>query len=141
MTAAESLPNTGQALVTPDIKRELKATVQACEELSPGVDMADVIVVGSFVQDFAFRTPDFPAPGETRIGGFATGPGGKGFNQAVACCRQGVETLFIGACGEDMFGAGAKSFAEANALRYAFETLAEEPSGAASIVIDDTAQT
>lgn len=102
--------------------------------------MADVIVVGSFVQDFAFRTPEFPAPGETRIGGFATGPGGKGFNQAVACCRQGIDTLFIGACGEDMFGTGAKDFAQANGLTCAFETVAEQPSGAASIVIDDTAQ-
>lgn len=102
--------------------------------------MADVIVVGSFVQDFAFRTSDFPAPGESRIGRFATGPGGKGFNQAVACSRQGASTLFVGACGADMFGQQAKAFADDNALQCAFEDIDDQPSGAASIVIDDSAQ-
>lgn len=102
--------------------------------------MVDIVVVGSFVQDFAFRTPKFPSPGETRIGQFATGPGGKGFNQAVAACRQGADALFIGACGDDMFGEKAKQFAADEKLNCAFETLTEQPSGAASIVIDDKGQ-
>ena len=44
----------------------------------------DVAVVGSYNQDFVWRTDLFPVPGETRLGRFSTGPGGKGFNQAVA---------------------------------------------------------
>lgn len=102
--------------------------------------MQDVIVVGSFVQDFAFNTPAFPAPGETRIGQFATGPGGKGFNQAVAANRQGARTLFIGACGNDMFGQQVRVFAERENLRCGFEIVDQAPSGAASIVINDNAE-
>ncbi|MFK8017977.1 MAG: ribokinase [Gammaproteobacteria bacterium] len=102
--------------------------------------MQDVIVVGSFVQDFAFNTPSFPAPGETRIGQFATGPGGKGFNQAVAANRQGARTLFIGACGNDMFGQQARIFAERENLRCGFEIIDRAPSGAASIVINEAAE-
>jgi ribokinase len=102
--------------------------------------MHKVVVVGSFVQDFAFTTPAFPAPGETRIGTFATGPGGKGFNQAVAANRQGVATLFIGAVGDDMFAHQARDFAAAEQLECGFETLDDQPSGAASIVINESAE-
>ena len=60
--------------------------------------MTQVVVVGSYVQDHAWLVDRFPQPGETRRAhGFNTGPGGKGFNQAVACLRQGVATAFIGA--------------------------------------------
>ena len=72
-----------------------------------------VVVVGSFVQDLTFACPTFPAPGETTLGKFVTGPGGKGSNQAVACARAGVTTRFIGAVGRDGFAAGAKAFQEA----------------------------
>ena len=102
--------------------------------------MLDVVVVGSFVQDFAFATPVFPAPGETRIGRFKTGPGGKGFNQAVAANRQEARSLFIGACGRDMFGQEARAFAEREKLRCGFKLIDGEPSGAASIVINEAAE-
>lgn len=102
--------------------------------------MHQVVVVGSFVQDFAFSTPAFPAPGETRIGTFATGPGGKGFNQAVAANRQGVTTLFLGAVGDDMFAHKAREFAATEHLECGFETVDDEPSGAASIVINEAAE-
>ncbi|MFK7887363.1 MAG: ribokinase [Gammaproteobacteria bacterium] len=102
--------------------------------------MQDVVVVGSFVQDFAFSTQAFPAPGETRIGLFATGPGGKGFNQAVAANRQGVATLFIGAVGDDMFAEKARVFAREEQLECGFETIDSQPSGAASIVINAQAE-
>jgi len=62
---------------------------------------AEVVVVGSFVQDHCWSTDRFPVVGETRVGHFSSGPGGKGFNQAVACHRQGISTLFVGALGAD----------------------------------------
>ena len=43
-----------------------------------------LIVVGSYNQDLVWRTPRFPKAGETRTGLFSQGPGGKGFNQAMA---------------------------------------------------------
>ncbi len=102
--------------------------------------MADVCVVGSYVQDLAFSTPVFPAPGESRIGTFTTGPGGKGFNQAVACNRQGVATAFIGAVGDDLFGRGMQDFVAEEGLDAHLQVFSEHASGAASIVVNKKAE-
>ena len=71
-----------------------------------------VAIVGSYNQDFIWRTEHFPVPGETRLGRFSTGPGGKGFNQAVAAARQGAQVTFIGALGRDAVGEGAAALAK-----------------------------
>ncbi len=102
--------------------------------------MADVVVVGSYVQDLAFNTSTFPAPGETRIGRFKTGPGGKGFNQAVACHRQGVSTLFVGAVGADLFADALRDFLTSEGLRAELQVCDDVASGAASIVVNDNAE-
>jgi ribokinase len=75
-----------------------------------------VVVVGSYVQDLTFFTDRFPAPGETTLGRFVTGPGGKGSNQAVAAARAGAATRFIGAVGRDTFAASAKKFHRAEGI-------------------------
>jgi ribokinase len=69
-----------------------------------------VVVVGSFVQDLTFVCDGFPQPGETTLGTFVTGPGGKGSNQAVAAARAGARTRFIGAVGRDAFAKAAADF-------------------------------
>ena len=99
-----------------------------------------VVVVGSFMQDLAFYTPAFPQPGETVFGDFRTGPGGKGFNQAVAAHRTGVPTLFLGAVGRDAFGAGARKFAQAEGLRSLWVEKKKEPTGSAAISINAAGQ-
>ena len=71
-----------------------------------------VVVVGSFVQDLTFFCTSFPDRGETILGRFVTGPGGKGSNQAVAAARAGAATRFIGAVGSDAFAQGATVFHE-----------------------------
>jgi ribokinase len=54
------------------------------------------------------RLPRLPAPGQTVLGsGFATTPGGKGANQAVAARRAGGEVVFITAVGSDDLGKNA----------------------------------
>lgn len=96
-----------------------------------------VIVVGSYVQDHAWFCERFPSTGETVAAtGFNTGPGGKGFNQAVACRRQGVSTRFAGAIGNDALGRIAQSFAESEQLDCRWETLGEVPTATSSIVVD-----
>jgi ribokinase len=67
--------------------------------------MARVVVLGSSNTDMTVRLTRLPAPGETRLGGaFATGPGGKGANQAVAARRAGAEVTFLTAVGDDTLG-------------------------------------
>ena len=62
-----------------------------------------VAVIGLAGQS-AFMTADhFPEPGETiTCGSLFFEPGGKGYNQAIACARMGVQTVFIGAVGDDV---------------------------------------
>src|SRR5690606_25423137 len=60
-----------------------------------------VVVVGSFNVDHVWHCDSLPRPGETRAGHYRTGPGGKGFNQATASARCGVETAFVCALGDD----------------------------------------
>lgn len=99
----------------------------------------DVVVVGSYVQDHAWLTDRFPETGETRRAiGFNTGPGGKGFNQAVACLRQGVPTLFVGVIGNDHLGAIAQRFGEAEQLPCRWQIRDDTPTAASSIVVDRT---
>ena len=99
-----------------------------------------VAVIGSFVQDLAFKVATFPATGETRIGDFFTGPGGKGSNQAVAAHRQGVPTLFIGAIGDDLFGHGYREWTEREGLPTALLVINDKPTGAASIIVNQNAE-
>ena len=92
------------------------------------------------MQDLAFFARKFPQPGETVMGDFRAGPGGKGFNQAVAATRAGAATLFIGAVGRDTFGQTAKKFASAVGLRAQFVEKHKHATGAAVITIDADGQ-
>jgi ribokinase len=95
------------------------------------------IIVGSYVHDHVWLTDRFPETGETRRAlGFSTGPGGKGFNQAVACRRQGGDVVFIGALGDDGLAQAARVFAEQEDLACRWQTCAGSPTAAASIVVD-----
>jgi len=99
-----------------------------------------VTVVGSYNQDMVWRTARFPVPGETRMGTFTSGPGGKGFNQAIACVRQGVSTHFIGALGDDALARGMRELALAEGLALHCETHAELATGTAAILVEDSGQ-
>lgn len=62
------------------------------------------LVFGSFVADIMARAPHLPAPKETVMGnGFKIGPGGKGFNQAVAAFKAGAEVKLVTKLGTDHF--------------------------------------
>jgi len=101
---------------------------------------AKIGVVGSFVQDLAFQTPSFPQPGESVIGEFLSGPGGKGSNQAVAAHRQEVPTLFIGCTGDDVLADGYRSWCEQEGLPVRLQVAKGKTSGAASIVVNAQAE-
>lgn len=99
-----------------------------------------VVVVGSFVQDLAWNCTRLPAPGETVIGAFVSGPGGKGSNQAVAAGRAGAAVLFAGAVGRDAFAAGAKAFYRAEKIAARWIEKPGHATGTAAILVDDSAQ-
>jgi ribokinase len=102
--------------------------------------MADVVVVGSYNHDHVWRTPRFPVPGETRLGLFFSGPGGKGFNQAVAAARQRVPTAFVAALGQDPIGDGALALAQLERIEARIERHAEIATGTAAILLDEQGQ-
>ncbi|KGI77071.1 ribokinase [Oleiagrimonas soli] len=100
-----------------------------------------VVVVGSYNQDHVWQVDRFPQPGETRRGGgFRTGPGGKGFNQAIACVRQDVTTAFVGARGHDALGDGAAALAEAEGLTGCWQVREDVPTGTAAILVEASGQ-
>ncbi len=102
---------------------------------------AQVVVVGSYNQDHVWRIDRCPDAGETRRGhGFATGPGGKGFNQAVACVRQGVATAFLGARGDDALGARAEALAAAEGLVPCWQVESDHATGSACILVEGDGQ-
>lgn len=102
--------------------------------------MSRVAVVGSYNQDFIWRTDHFPLPGETRLGRFSTGPGGKGFNQAVAAARQGVKVGFVAALGRDAIGDNAAALAREEGIDARWQWCDDHASGNAAIVLDASGQ-
>jgi ribokinase len=64
-----------------------------------------VFVIGSINTDLVLYVDRLPVPGETVSGGrFASFPGGKGANQAVAAALTGAEVAMYGCLGDDAFG-------------------------------------
>lgn len=97
--------------------------------------MSSVVVAGSFNVDHVWQCEALPAPGATISGSYASGPGGKGFNQAVAAARAGAATVFLCALGEDAGGALARSLATAEGVDLR-ELVSDEPTGTAGIYVD-----
>jgi ribokinase len=96
-----------------------------------------VLVIGSINMDLTVRTAVFPRLGETLLGeAFATHPGGKGANQAVAAARLGAQVTFIGRVGEDLYGRElTASLARENIdVRHVLAT-PDAPTGVASIMV------
>ena len=96
---------------------------------------SNVVVVGSFNVDHVWRCEALPAPGATIAGRYSTGPGGKGFNQAVAARRAGAETAFVCALGDDVGGAMARGLAAQDGFTLTAEA-STEPTGTGGIYVD-----
>lgn len=94
-----------------------------------------VAVVGSFNVDHVWTLDALPAPGETRAGRYMSGPGGKGFNQAVAAARSGAVARFVCALGDDAGGQYARALAVADGIDLR-DARSDAPTGAAGIFVD-----
>ena len=100
-----------------------------------------IVVVGSINMDLVARTREIPRPGQTVTGtDFATTPGGKGANQAVAAARLGYPVQMVGMVGEDVFGdALIANLTEAGVDAGAVMRVAG-PSGVAQILVSETGE-
>ena len=98
---------------------------------------ARVIVVGSVNVDLVAYGELLPSPGETVTGAaFSRHHGGKGANQAVAAARLGATTAFVGAVGDDDFGADARDALAAEGIDLAGLTVIPGATGVALILVD-----
>ncbi len=97
--------------------------------------MSSVVVAGSFNVDHVWRCDTLPAPGATIAGRYSTGPGGKGFNQAVAARRAGADTTFLCALGDDAGGAMARGLAAQDGFAVVAEP-SSEATGTGGIYVD-----
>jgi ribokinase len=72
--------------------------------------MPDIVILGVFVADTAYRADRQPKMGETILGrSFALGPGGKGSNQSVAAGMAGGDVAFLSRLGRDDFAQMARA--------------------------------
>ena len=100
--------------------------------------MKKLLVTGSTNTDMVVKSPRFPEPGETILGGeFFMFPGGKGANQAVAASRAGAEVSFIGRVGDDLFGKKAVEGLKAEGIDTShIRVLPGATSGVALIIVN-----
>ncbi len=98
----------------------------------------DIVILGVFVADTAYRASRQPKIGETIIGNeFSLGPGGKGSNQAVAAALAGGNVHFISRLGEDDFANMALSLWEKSGITPHVTQYSDSYTGAAYIFIED----
>ncbi len=108
--------------------------------------MSRIVVLGSANMDLVVRQPRLARPGETLAGtSFATGPGGKGLNQAIAAARAAgsADTVaFLGCVGDDAFGhrlveALRAAGVDADGIRTVTAPAAAGSTGVAAISVTD----
>ncbi len=100
-----------------------------------------IVVVGSLNLDLVARAASIPAPGQTLLGAdFATHPGGKGANQAVAVARLGYPVRMVGRLGDDGFGAQLRDHLTHSGVDIAGVRTSPGSSGVAVIVVAATGE-
>ncbi len=93
-----------------------------------------IVVVGSINLDLVVAAERIPRVGETVMGStFASFPGGKGANQAVAIAKLGYPVALVGCVGSDAYGAPLRQGLEEAGIDTRSVTTAEGSSGVALI--------
>jgi ribokinase len=96
-----------------------------------------VAIIGSAMMDLSAYIDRIPAAGETLKGdSFTTGFGGKGANQAVMAAIAGAESYFIGAIGNDVFGAAIEENFKVRNVNSKYLQKSSLPTGVAHIWVE-----
>lgn len=103
---------------------------------------AKVVIIGSLNMDLVARAPRLPQGGETLAGSsFATLPGGKGANQAVAAARLGASVAMVGCVGDDAYGEQLRAALLGDGVDCSAVSVSPDTAtGVAMIVVDDSSQ-
>lgn len=103
---------------------------------------SSLLVAGSANLDFVVRASHVPAPGETVLGReFATFPGGKGANQAVAAARAGAAvTRMLVALGDDASAPPIEESLRGAGVKLHIVRMPEMATGCAFICLSDAAE-
>lgn len=101
-----------------------------------------ILVAGSANVDFVVRANHIPRPGETVLGqSFQTFAGGKGANQAVACCKAGgATTQLLAALGADAHASVIEASVKSAAVELLPVRIANVSTGAAFICVSDDSE-
>jgi ribokinase len=94
-----------------------------------------IVVMGIYVADLAFVADRLPQMGETILGRFRSGPGGKGSNQSVAAAKAGAAVSLITCIGRDSFGETARKTWSAAGVDQRFVREGENPTGGAFVFL------
>lgn len=92
------------------------------------------------MQDLTFACGEFPARGQTVMARLAVGQGGKGSNQAIACGRAGVRTVFVGAMGRGAYAGEVAAFYRREKIGCRLALKADQPTGTAVILLNGEGQ-
>jgi len=96
-----------------------------------------ITVFGSIGLDLTGTVPRLPGPGETVLGGtFASAPGAKGANQALAARRAGSDVRLVCAIGNDAFGAQAMALLADGGVDLTHMRRVDQPTAIAMIYVD-----
>lgn len=96
-----------------------------------------ILVVGSLNMDLVVSAERLPQKGETIFGKeFATFPGGKGANQAVAAGKLGAAVAMVGCIGRDAFAEALLVSLQANDVKTDFIRQVSVSTGTALITVD-----
>lgn len=101
--------------------------------------MGKVTVFGSLVVDMMARGPHLPTPGETVKGtSFTMSPGGKGFNQGVACHKAGAACTMVAKLGRDELAEVPLSLMRDLGMDERYILRSDElPTGVGMVVVDE----
>ena len=97
-----------------------------------------IIAFGSLNMDLLIPVPALPKPGETVLTpSYATAPGGKSANQAVAAARAGGDVTLVGCVGRDAYGDDLLEIVSAEGVDSRFIDAVDGPSGLAVVAVAD----
>lgn len=98
--------------------------------------LAKIAVIGLSGQSIFMHLDDFPIPSvTTHAKSYYEEPGGKGYNQAVACSKLGCKVSYLSKVGNDCYGKYCKDYMESLNIKTFFIKDSKEKTALATILI------